>query len=336
LKLLRMSLIGLTLVLINAACGAAQQSTISVDPVNVQLSWIHTIEYAGLYEAIDEGYYAVEHLDTKLNTGGFDENGNFINPIEKVVNGDAHFGIIDAQTLLLARAEGQPVVAVASIYQRSPVAFVSLSEKNILKPEDLVGATASIELTTSGGLFRSLLNSTGVDPTAVNMVQRTDYTTAPLFDGSADVIDGWITNEAVILSREGHAYNTLLASDYGIEPYANVIFTLEETITAKPDLVERFLRATSQGIQRAVEHPEEAAQLAIGYNAERDLAIETEAMKSSVPLLNPNQSHPGMMSNEIWEVTHQILLDEGVLSEPLDIHAAYTLTFLNRIYAGSA
>jgi NitT/TauT family transport system substrate-binding protein len=333
MKVVSVVIILLILIISQAACSVAPSTITPVDSINVQLSWIHTIEYAGLYEAVDKGYYAAGHLDVKLNSGGFDENDNYISSIEKVVTGDADFGIIDAQSLLLARAQGTPIVAIAALYQRSPVAFISLAEKNILRPEDLVGVTVSIDPTTSGSLLRSLLASKEVDPTSVNIVQRTDYTTAPLFDGTADVIDGWLTNEAVILSREGHTYNALLASDYGIDPYANIIFTREDTIAAKPDMVERFLRATTQGIKQAVAEPEEAAQLVVQYNPERDLEIETEAMLRSVPLLNPSRSAPGMMSDEIWEVTHQILLDQSMLTEPLDIRAAYTLTFLNQIYA---
>ncbi len=333
MKAIQFSIIGLVLTIVIAACGGAPTSTPAPDTVNVQLSWIHTIEYAGFYEAVDKGYYTSASLDIHLNTGGFDENGNFINPVQKVVDGEADFGIIDAQTLLLERSQGTPIVAIAAIYQRSPVAFVSLAEKNITTPEDLVGMTASIELTTSGSLFRSLLASTGVDPVSVNMVQRTDYTIAPLLENQADIIDGWITNEAVILTKEGHEYNTLLVSDYGIEAYANVIFAREDTLTNKPDMVERFVRATLLGIQSAVDNPEEAAELAVHYNAERDLEIETEAMLRSVPLLVPSQSTPGMMTAESWQITYQILLDEEALSEPLDINTAYTLTFLNRIYA---
>jgi hypothetical protein len=52
-----------------------------------------------------------------------------------------------------------------------------------------------------------------------------------------------------------------------------------------------------------------------------------------VPLLNPNGSAPGMMTAEAWQITYQILLDQKVLSEPLDVQSTYTLTFLNRIYA---
>jgi NitT/TauT family transport system substrate-binding protein len=333
LKATRFSIIGLVLTIITAACGFAPTSTPAPDTVNVQLSWIHTIEYAGFYQAVAKSYYATANLDTHLNTGGFDENGNFINPVQKVVDGEADFGIIDAQTLLLERAQGTPIVAIAAIYQRSPVAFVSLAEKNITSPEDLGGMTAAIELTTSGSLFRSLLTSKGIDPGSVNMVQRTDYSIAPLLDNQADIIDGWITNEAVILSKEGYEYNALLVSDYGIEAYANVIFAREDTIANKPDMVERFVRATLLGIQSAVDNPEEAAQLAVQYNAERDLEIETEAMLRSVPLLNPNGSVPGMMTAEAWQITYQILLDQKVLSEPLDVQSTYTLTFLNRIYA---
>jgi ABC-type nitrate/sulfonate/bicarbonate transport system substrate-binding protein len=79
--------------------------------------------------------------------------------------------------------------------------------------------------------------------------------------------------------------------------------------------------------------PEEAAAVTVTYNAELDLESETESMTRSLPLLKPAESRPGMMKAENWEITHQILLDQGVLAEPLDISQAYTLDFLNKVYA---
>ena len=43
-----------------------------------------------------------------------------------------HFGIADSGALLLARAEGKPVVAIAAIYQRSPVTLRSSSVTNLM------------------------------------------------------------------------------------------------------------------------------------------------------------------------------------------------------------
>jgi ABC-type nitrate/sulfonate/bicarbonate transport system substrate-binding protein len=309
-------------------CNAANQPVAvaaPATPVTVQLAWVNTAEYAGFYEAEEKGYYANENLAVQLNELGE------TSPIDEVATGKADFGITSADILLSARAKGSPVVAIATIYQRSPVAFISLAEKNITRPQDLIGKKVLVHFDgTTGLVYRALLASQGIDFSKVEGVPRTDFTNKPLLDGQVDVMDAFITNQPVQLTREGHKLNAILASDYGIEVYANVIFTSEAMITNKPELIERFLRATIQGIQSAVQDPKGAAALATARNADLNLESETESMNRSLPLLNPAGGHPGTMRPEDWEITHQILLDQGILSKPLDVKATYNLSFLEK------
>ena len=111
-----------------------------------------------------KGYYADEGLDVELMGGGFDEDGNFISPVDKVLSGEADFGVLSGDLLLANRAEGKPLVAIASIYQRSPAAFASLAKNNIKRPSDLVGKTVMIDLGSATGLvYKALLSSQGID-----------------------------------------------------------------------------------------------------------------------------------------------------------------------------
>src|SRR5262249_53498964 len=149
----------------------------------------------------------------------------------------ADFGILDGTTLLSARADGKPVVAIAAIYLRHPLALISLADKNITKPADLVGPKLQIS-GVSTVIFQALLRSEKLDPAKMNILERTDFTSTPLLDGSADVIDGWVTNEAVDLTQSGHKINMVLVSDYGIDVYPDIIFTTEDRINKNPDLVQ--------------------------------------------------------------------------------------------------
>ncbi len=320
-----------------SACGGPASEpadTGNRDRVAVQLSWVHTIEFAGFYMAEEKGYYSEENLAVELRPGGLDAEGNVINAIDEVVAGRAEFGVFDGASLTIARNEGIPVVAIAAIYQRSPVAFVSLAEKGIVSPQDLIGANAAIDLASSGPLFFTLLANQHIDPARVNVVQRTDFSIEPLISGETDVIDGWLTNEVVALEMAGYESSIILPSEYGLDMYPNLIFTTTDMIANHPDLVERFLRATLRGMQSAIEDPNTAAALVLNYNSERTLEVETAAMQRSLPLLAPAGSRPGMMRADVWYVTYQLLADQGLIDRTLDINQVYTMEFLNRIYGG--
>jgi ABC-type nitrate/sulfonate/bicarbonate transport system substrate-binding protein len=312
-----------------SGCNSTDQpaaAAASATPVTVQLAWVHSSEYSGFYVAEEKGFYAKENLSVTFNALGD------TSPIDLVASGKADFGITSADNLLSARAKGSPVVAVATIFQRSPVAFISLAEKNITRPQDLIGKKVLVHFDgTTGLVYHALLASQGIDPAKVEGVPRTDFGNDPLLKGQVDVMDAFITNQPVQLAQAGHPVNAILASDYGIDIYANIIFTSEATIANKPELVERFLRATTQGIQSALQDPKGAVALAVARNSDLSPEAEIESMNRSLPLLNPAGGRPGMMRPEDWEITHQILLDQGILDKPLDVKAAYNLSFLEKV-----
>lgn len=325
----------LAIVLAVSACNSAaaanpSPTSAAPDKVILQLNWIHDNAWSGFYMAEKNNLYRQENLEVEMRTV-FDEQGNFIDTKEAVRSGQAHFGIISADNLLVARANGLPLVAVATIYQQHPLALVSLSDKNIVRPQDLIGARVHVS-PNSQIVFDALLASQNIAANQLQEIERTDYSTQPLFDGSADVIDAWVTNELPLLDAAQQPYNAIFLSDYGIEMYPNLIFTTEELILTQPKLVERFVRATVGGLRAAVDDPERAAQLTVEYNAELKLGEQQEAARHSLPLIKPAGSEPGMMTPEAWETAQSLLLDLGVLSEPVDLSAAYTLTFLNKVY----
>jgi ABC-type nitrate/sulfonate/bicarbonate transport system substrate-binding protein len=200
-----------------AGCGSSNEATTAAGPLTqttIQLGWVHTMEYAGFYMAEEKGYFADENLSVKIIEGGFDADGKFIDPISQVVSGKADFGMVDGNTLLTARANGASVVAIATIYQRNPVAFISLAEKNIIKPQDLIGKKLAIDLETATGIsYLALLASQGIDPSQVNQVPRTSFTNDQLTSGEVDVLDAFVTNQPIQLELAGYSLNTILASD---------------------------------------------------------------------------------------------------------------------------
>lgn len=306
-------------------------STNPPTPVNVQFAWIPTIEYSGFYMAEDKGYYTEENLAVTLNPYSFETP---LNPIDEVVAGKAQFGTASAGAILLARAEGKPVVAVATIYQRNPSVLVSLAEKNIISPQDLAGKKVLIDTSSADSVVYTAMiaHQEGLDPAQVNIVSRTDFSNDPLIKGEVDVMDAFINNQPIQLEQAGYKINLIIPANYGVDTYANVIFTTEEMVAKNPDLVEGFVKATVRGIQSAMDDPKEATTLIAARNQEINLASELESMNRALPLFNPAGSRPGMMTAETWTRTYQLLLEQGFLKKPTEVEKAYTLTFLDEMY----
>ncbi len=314
------------------ACGGDDDKDDEPDAtaVTIVLNWTDDNEWSGFYMAEENDYFADQNLDVTLQTV-FDEAGNYLDTMIEVAEGRADFGVADSADILKARADGVPLVGVAVIYQQHPLVLTSLAENEITRPEDLVGKTAHISGVTDV-LFQAFLISQGIDLADVNIVERTDYTSAPLLSGEADVIDAWVTNETVQLSLEGIDYNIIIPADYGIEIYPAVIFTTEDMIANQPDAVQRFINAFVQGQRAAFEDPEKAVDLALARDETLLREVQAEGMQRSLPLILPAGGEIGLMDPDVWSFTHEMLLEQGILSGPLEIEQAYTLDFVNAYY----
>ena len=197
----------------------------------------------------------------------------------------------------------------------------------------MVGKTVSVPTGADAWTFNALLTSQDIDPRAVNTIPRTAFGIDPLTGGKVDAMFAWLVNEGVTLREEGgYEANLIVLSDYGIDTYVNVLFTTEKMIAEQPELVEDFLHAFILGLQDLINNPNKMVELVLFYDDTLDLAGERRRLQASLPLINPANSRLGQMTPEIWQATQQVLLNQGILDEPIDLEAAYTTTFLDKIY----
>lgn len=300
------------------------ESPASRVPVTAQLNWLHYASFGGLYAADQNGYYADHDLDVS-----FLEGGPAVDHLAAVLDGEAQFGVLGADELILARAEGKPVRAVAVILRQSPVVFVAPIETGIVSPRDFAGETVRVTPQLRPTLH-TIMARVGVPPDQYDeVVLPSDL---ELFTaGPADVWGVYYNSFAVELQSAGHRLNFIFPDDYGVHFYNDTLFTTDTLIEQQPELVDRFLRATLLGLRYAIENPDAVGRLVQAYEPDADVAIETQKAIASIPLISSISEHLGDMEPAAWAAMHDILLEQGVLAEPFDITAVYTREFLSAI-----
>jgi NitT/TauT family transport system substrate-binding protein len=326
------ALAGMALLGCTGQTGSQPANAAAADELSLQTAWFHEYSSAWWFAAEKGGHFAEENLHMQLQEGGFGENG-YIDPIERVLIGEVNFGMSDSLSVILARSEGKPIVAIGASLQRAPFALISLSEQGIVRPQDLVGRSVMVNDGGAMQQLQALLAIQDIDPAEVEIMSRTSFGVDPLIDGSVDVLGGWIINEGVLVEESGYEASYILLSDYGVESYTSILVTTEDMITNQPEVVERVLRAFVGGLQDVLDSPEQAVEYVLTYNEELDEAEQMRRLQATIPLINVPGVELGMMQAEVWEATHQVLLDQGGLEEPIDLEAAYTNTFLEKIYA---
>ncbi|RMD59351.1 ABC transporter substrate-binding protein [Candidatus Parcubacteria bacterium] len=307
----------------------------SLRPVVLQLKWLHQAQFAGNYIAKEKGFYAQEGLDVKIIPFSFESP-----TIEAVASGKADFGITGADELMLARAKGLPLKAIAVIYKINPVCAYALKASGITRPQDFVGKTVGIERAVDGSdinvgiLYKAMMHKLGIDRSQIKEV-TIGYDASELIGGKVDVATGYFINEPHLAQEAGYEVNTILMADYGVNMYADVIFTRDELLENNFTLVVKFLRATLRGWQYAVSHQQEAVKAVLRYALNRSASHQAYMLSASVPLIFTGEDPLGWMQKSEWRRIKEILTEQGILTQEISSQDVYTLEALREVYKDS-
>ncbi len=320
--------LSLILIIVVLAGGCAEEEK-PPDQVTVQLHWIHQAQFAGIYAADSKGFYAEENIDVTLKAGGPDITNDKI--IADLISGETAFAIAGADQVMVDRAHGDPIVAIAVIFQKNPRVYVSLERSGIKRPQDFVGKKVMVA-DQQKIQHQVLLKKLGIDPGTVEIIPY-ERDVTPLTTGQIDAHMVYRTGTGLAFDETGYELNFIWLDDYGIRFYADTIVAIEELVQENPELVERFLRATLKGWRYTIENPEEAVDLTLQYDATLGRERQARMVEAQAPLIHTGKVEIGWMEDSIWQEMHQMLLEGGVLEQPVNLAEIYTMEFLEKIYS---
>ena len=232
--------------------------------------------------------------------------------------------------MLLARAQGLPVVYVAAWYQQYPVAVASKVEQGILEPADLKGVKIGLP-----GLYganyiglEALLFSAGLSDADVTLDSIGFNQVEALATDQEQAVSVYTTNEPVQLRSQGYELNEIRVADH-VHLASNGLITNEKTIAENPDLVRRMVRVLLQGLTDTIANPDEAYEMSkvhVPNLADADEAVQKEVLARSIDLWKAE--HLGLSDAQAWSNMQDTLLKMKLLEEPLDINKAFTNEFV--------
>ncbi|MFZ6742117.1 ABC transporter substrate-binding protein [Undibacterium sp. JH2W] len=223
-------------------------ASLAVDKVHLQLKWTHAFQFAGYYAAKELGYYREAGLDVDILPA---QPG--LDVIDLVVTGKAEYGV-GTSSLILARKAGKPVVALAVIFQHSPLILISRKETDAQTVHELKGKRMMLEPQSQELL--AYLKRENVPFEQLQQIEHS-FNLDDLVQGKVDVISAYLTNEPFRLGQAGVAYNIYTPRAAGIDFYGDNLFTSESEIHAHPERVKAFRAASLRGWEYAMNHQEE-------------------------------------------------------------------------------
>jgi len=322
----KLVLITLGMAIALSACSNSRSGNESGELTKIRLpmGYIPNIQFAPMYVAIQKGYFqdaGIEiELDYKFETDG----------VALVGAGELPFAVVSGEQVLLARAQGLPVVYVAAWYQEYPVSVVAKSELGILIPQDLKGKKIGLP-----GLFganyvglRALLFEAKMSESDVTLDSIGFNQVDLLAAGEQDIIVGYAANEPIQLRARGIPVTEIRVADY-VQLASNGILANEKVISEDPELVRAFVGAFLKGLADTIANPGEAFELSGSYIpnfADLDANVQKQVLETSIEQWQAERL--GYSDPQAWQNMHAILLEMDLITENVDLNKAFTNDFV--------
>ena len=305
-----------------AGCGGSATSEKTAESgelreLDVVLDWYPNALHAFLYEAIDKGYYAEEGLKVNIR---FPSNTN--DALSLVAAGKADIGLYYQHDVIQARAEqGVPVKSIGAVVQGPLNIILSLKEKNITSPADLVGKTvgyAGTEL--SEALIRSIMENVGADYSDVTMIDVGFDLMSSMTTGNVDATIGCLVNHEVPqMEEEGFEVNWFSLDDYGVPTnYEGVFVANDDAIENDSETLKAFLRASAKGFADMKADPEEALRILLENQNEENFPLSETVERSSIgvllPIMETEDARFLSQSDACWQEDIDWMLAQGLIS----------------------
>lgn len=296
-------------------------------PVTLFLGFVPNVQFAPAYVAAENGYFADEGIAIRF------ENGNENDGLERIATNDLKFGLVSGEQVVLARAQGRPVVYVFEWYHNFPVGIVARTDRGISEPADLAGQVVGIPGPYGASYIglRAILTAGDLTEDDLAELRSIGYTAAEnICEDQVDAAVVYVVNEPLKIERQCSEVTVINVSDYATL-VSNGLVTNEQTINDNPDLVRGIVRALQRGLADVLADPDAAFDMVVPEYvpdlAEEEYETQRQVLYASLDLWRSDTL--GLTNPAAWEETQAILLQAGFLDAPLDdLSAAYDMSYL--------
>lgn len=276
----------------------------------------HSVFYAPLYVALEQGYFEEAGLDITLVTGfGADKT------MTALLTGEADIGLMGCESTIYAYAEGAKdyPVSFAQLTQRAGNFLVAREpmpdfDWTMLRGKKVLGGRP-------GGMpemvFEFILEKNGMNPeTDLEIDKSIDFgSTAAAFSGGAGDFTVEFEPHATLLEEEGKGYVVAsLGMDSGYVPYTSFCAT-KSYLADNTETIKAFVAAMERGMEEVYEkEPMEIAKII----APCFEGTSAEVLEKIVKRYKEQDSWKRSMlfERDAFSMLCNILMDNKLIEEP--------------------
>ena len=267
-------------------------------------------------------FFAEEGLDVKVR---FPANAN--DALSLVAAGKAEIGMYYQQDVIQAVAnQGTKIKSIGAIVQSPLSVVLSLKDKNITGPENLVGKTVGYGGTAlSEAVVKSMMEYVGADASDVNLIDVGFELMSSMTTGNVDATIGCLVNHEVPqMEEEGFDVNYFMAAGYGIPNYYEEVFLANnEMIQQEPEVLEGFLRASKKGFEDFKNDPNGCLAILMNNQNEENFpltqSVEEKSCETLLPLMESDEVPFLTQTEECWQENIDWMSESGLIDKKVDV-----------------
>lgn len=281
----------------------------NLQPITLQLRWMHQFQFAGYIMAKEKGFYQQQGLDVEIRPGG-----PGIASVTEVLHGQAQYGVGNMEVLSLYQ-QGEPLIALATIYQHSPSILLVRQDSQIYTVKDLKGKRVMLFAGQNDPELLGMILSQGLKPNDIERIE-TSADINDLITGKTDAFNAYLTNEPFLMQEQGVRVRIINPRNYGINFYSDVLFTTQSELNNHPARAEAFRQASLKGWYYALNHPEETIQVLVDkYQVKKSLNHLRYESNMVREMVMPDMVELGYMSEVRWQQMAEQLKQLGIISK---------------------
>ena len=318
------------------AVAAAARPAAAGEPAKVTyvMSWAPDARWAGEFLAKERGYYKAEGLEVN-----FTHQRGSLASLQQVGAGAAEFGSPDGGDVIFAREKGVPVRSVVLTARNTGVAFMSLKETNITKPEDLIGKKVGVQRASATFVgFQALMGKHNIDVEKLEKIEAA-FGLEVLLLKKVDIRPVMLFNEYVLAQHKGIPVNVIWLPDFGIRLVGKTITTNEKTLKERPQVAQGFVNASLRGMEEAVKDRKAAMDALLKNVPDLERAYQEKVWNMLADKImgvqDATRDRPfGSNDPDLFKSTIEVLTKYGTLKNPPALDSVFDNRFVEAYYHG--